>query len=179
MGEFLKKFGQGLLYILALPVFLVALIVYAIYGVLLFVVVSIITIVNFFRGRPFNSDLPEDLEAKKRLGYLSNPFEEMEKQEKQEPIYVMSNDSINTQTIEQQPEKYHEIEDAPQTQIEHYDIPSLEESNEEEEEIDIPETNFEEEIHEETIGEESEEILPMDDMEDDHIFSDGKDWWNK
>ena len=178
MGEFLKKFGQGLLYILCLPVFLVALSVYAVYGVILFIVVSIITIVNFFRGRPFNSDLPEDIEAKKRLGYLSNPFEEMEKQEKQEPIYVMSNDSVNTQTIEQKSEEYHQIEDAPQTQIEHYDIPSLEEQNEEEEDIDIPETNFEEEMDEET-KDEPEEILPMDDMEDDHIFSDDKDWWNK
>ena len=171
MGEFLKKFGQGLLYILILPVFLVALAAYAVYGVILFIVVSIITIVNFFRGRPFNSDLPEDIEAKKRLGYLTNPFEEIEKQEKQEPIYVMESGEPEHKVIDE-PQEYHQIEDVPQNTIEHHDIPAIEEQ----EEVSIPETNFEEE---EPKQNQEEEILPMDDMEDDHIFSDDKDWWNK
>ena len=174
MGEFLKKFGQGLLYILCLPVFLVALAVYAVYGVILFIVISIITIVDFFRGRPFNRDLPEDVAAKKRLGYLSNPFEELEKQEQQEPIYVMESGEPEPKVIDQ-PQEYKEIEDAPQNSIEYHEMPTMEEQDEEED-IDISETNFE---NEEAPQQGEEEILPMDDMEDDHIFSDDKDWWNK
>ena len=176
MAEFFKKFGQGLLYVLCLPVFLVALAGYAVYGVILFIVVGIKTIIDFFKGKSFDMDLPEDKEAKKRLSYLSNPFEEIEKAQNKEPIVVMEGGSVEPQIIEQQSE-YQEISHQEEVnQIENTNVPYLDQKEEvieddssyEEEDEYIPENNNEE-----------DEILPMDEEEDDHIFNDEKDWWNR
>ena len=67
MGSIFKKFGQGILYILVLPIFLLAVTIFGIYGVGLFVVLMIKSIISFFKGKSLYEDLPEDIEAQKIL----------------------------------------------------------------------------------------------------------------
>ena len=67
MGAIFKKFGQGILYILVLPLLLLAFAVFGVYGVFLFIVLMIKSIVLFFKGKSLNSELPEDIEARNRL----------------------------------------------------------------------------------------------------------------
>ena len=67
MGSIFKKFGQGLLYILVLPIFLFAIALFGVYGVGLFVFLMIKSIICFFQGKSLYKDLPEDLEAKRIL----------------------------------------------------------------------------------------------------------------
>lgn len=64
MASFFKSFGKGILYILALPAILVVLIVFAIYGLFVFLYMSIKNLVLFFTGRKLFEELPEDKKAK-------------------------------------------------------------------------------------------------------------------
>ena len=67
MGSIFKKFGQGLLYILVLPAFLLAILIFGVYGIFLFIVLMIKSIICFFKGKSLYEDLPEDIEAQRRL----------------------------------------------------------------------------------------------------------------
>ena len=68
MVNFLKNFGKGILYILVLPFLVVALAIYAVVGIFVFIFLAIKGLFLFFTGRSLYDDLPEDKEAKKRLG---------------------------------------------------------------------------------------------------------------
>lgn len=63
-----KNIGRGILYIFVLPLLLVALAVYAVVAIFIFIYLAIKGLVLFFSGRSLYEDLPEDIEAKKRLG---------------------------------------------------------------------------------------------------------------
>ena len=67
MVSFFKNFGKGVLYVLVLPFLLVGLAVYAVVAFFVFIFLSIKGLVLFFTGRSLYEDLPEDIEAKKRL----------------------------------------------------------------------------------------------------------------
>ena len=68
MLNFFKNFGRGILYILVLPLLAVALVVYAVVALFIFVFLAFKGLFLFFTGRSLYEDLPEDIEAKKRLG---------------------------------------------------------------------------------------------------------------
>ena len=70
MINFLKNFGKGILYILVLPFLLVALAIYAVVALFVFIFISIKGLILFFTGRSLYDDFPEDIEAKKRLGII-------------------------------------------------------------------------------------------------------------
>ena len=70
MINFLKNFGKGILYILVLPFLLVALAIYAVVALFVFVFIAIKGLILFFTGRSLYDDFPEDIEAKKRLGII-------------------------------------------------------------------------------------------------------------
>lgn len=67
MINFLKSFAKGILYLLVLPAIIVALAIYAVVALVMFIYLAIKGIVLFFTGRSLYDDLPEDIEAKKRL----------------------------------------------------------------------------------------------------------------
>lgn len=67
MVNFLKSFAKGILYLLVLPAIIVALAIYAVVALVMFIYLAIKGIVLFFTGRSLYDDLPEDVEAKKRL----------------------------------------------------------------------------------------------------------------
>ena len=64
MVDLLKAFGRGILYILCLPFFLVALAIFAVIGLLAFIFQLIKSIIFFFTGQKFFPELPEDKELR-------------------------------------------------------------------------------------------------------------------
>lgn len=64
MVSLLKTFGKGILYVIGLPFFLVALVLFGAAGLIAFVVQLFMSIIYFFSGRKFFPDLPEDLELR-------------------------------------------------------------------------------------------------------------------
>lgn len=66
MTSLLKSFGKGLLYILVLPVLIVILAFYVVFGLAIFIYIGFKAIFLFFTGRDL-SMLPEDLKAKEIL----------------------------------------------------------------------------------------------------------------
>ena len=71
MGNFFKNFGKGVLYILVLPLLIVGLAVYGVAAVFVFLFLAVKSLILFFTGRSLYEDLPEDIEAKKRLKIYS------------------------------------------------------------------------------------------------------------
>jgi len=83
MASLLKSFGRGCLYILVLPLLVVVLAVYAVFGVGMFVVTGIKALFLFFTGRSFD-ELPEDIKARTIL----------EGKDKEEPIQEEKQDEV-------------------------------------------------------------------------------------
>lgn len=71
MVSFFKNFGKGVLYVLVLPFLLVGMAIYAVVALFVFIFLAIKGLVLFFTGRSLYEDLPEDIEAKKRLAPAS------------------------------------------------------------------------------------------------------------
>ena len=60
MLNLLKTFGKGILYVIGLPFFLLALVLFAVFGILAFLFQIIKSIIFFFTGQKFFPELPED-----------------------------------------------------------------------------------------------------------------------
>ncbi len=84
-----KNFGKGILYFFLFPILIIAIAVYGVVGIVLFVIQFIKMIILFFSGRNLNSDLEEDIQAKAILGELK--LEEEKKEEK--PLSLYPSDS--------------------------------------------------------------------------------------
>lgn len=67
MLDFLKIFGEGLLFFLGLPFILVSLVLYGLYLLFVFIFMSIKGIILFFKGKKYSSILEEDLRAEEIL----------------------------------------------------------------------------------------------------------------
>ncbi len=195
MTEFFKKLGQGLLYTLVLPVLIVVLAGYSVYGLIIFIIMLFKSIILFFRGKSINSDLPEDIEAKRRLKALTNPFDNPppppEPKEERDPVIIIErpkednifdvpeerksieNKEINPYLINRQmnENRFPEINDR-SVDEEIFEEQNQEENIDEEDEYNEPATPsaFEgEEERELNIAESDDEILPPD---DDDMFDD-------
>lgn len=68
MISFFKNFGKGVLYVLVLPFLLVGMALYGVVALFIFIFLAFKGLILFFTGRSLYEDLPEDIEAKKRLG---------------------------------------------------------------------------------------------------------------
>ena len=91
MVSLLKTFGKGVLYVVGLPFFILALVIFAIIGIFAFLYQIIISIFFFFTGRTFFPELPEDkeLRLKKESANQNNAFESsMSEQLQEEPSIV-------------------------------------------------------------------------------------------
>ena len=67
MLDFLKIFGEGLLFFLGLPFILVGLVLYGLYLLFVFIFMSIKGILLFFKGKKYSLILEEDLRAEEIL----------------------------------------------------------------------------------------------------------------
>ena len=92
MTNIFKSIGKGFLYVLLFPVIIVGVSVYAVFGLVVFVIQFVKSIILYFSGRSLSSDLDEDLAAKAILGKLDPEDEEEEEEEK--PLSLYPSDSI-------------------------------------------------------------------------------------
>ena len=76
MLSLLKVFVRGIVVTLLSPIILLILVLYGVYCIGLFIFMFFKGVIDYFRGKTFNADLPEDLEARRMLL-------EKEKQEEQ------------------------------------------------------------------------------------------------
>ena len=76
MSNFFKSFGKGLLYVVLFPFILVGIVLYAVFGLFVFIFQFFKLIYLFFTGRTLNSDLEEDIAAKAILEKSNNPEKE-------------------------------------------------------------------------------------------------------
>ena len=67
MLQFLKVFGRGVLTTVLLPFILLAWVLYGVYCIGVFIVMFFKGVIDYFQGKSFNADLPEDLEARRLL----------------------------------------------------------------------------------------------------------------
>lgn len=78
MANFFKGFGKGLLYVLLFPFILVGIVLYAVFGLFVFVFQFFKLFYLFFTGRTLFSDFEEDIAAKAILEKEQNPTVESE-----------------------------------------------------------------------------------------------------
>ncbi len=67
MVNLLKTFGKGILYIIGFPFFIVALVIFGVIGIFLFIFHLFKSIIYFFTGQKFFPELAEDKELRLRL----------------------------------------------------------------------------------------------------------------
>ena len=87
MASDFKSIAKGLLYVVFFPLGLVAIALYAIFGIFVFFFQFVKWVFLFFTGRNLYSDLPEDVEAK-RLMEASKP-----KEDEESPLSLYPSDS--------------------------------------------------------------------------------------
>ena len=93
MANLFKSLAKGVLYFFAFPGIIIALALYAVFGVLVFIFQFFKLIYLFFTGRTLFSDLPEDIEVKRIMeSKKTQPKEELIKEEPEQdpflsPIY--------------------------------------------------------------------------------------------
>ena len=64
MVSLLKMFGKGILYVIGFPFFIVALLIFGVVGIFLFIFQLFKSIIYFFTGQKFFPELPEDKELR-------------------------------------------------------------------------------------------------------------------
>ena len=67
MLSLLKVFVRGIVVTLLSPIILLILVLYGVYCIGLFIFMFFKGVIDYFRGKTFNADLPEDLEARRML----------------------------------------------------------------------------------------------------------------
>nr|HPM07652.1 hypothetical protein [Bacilli bacterium] len=83
MIKFLQIFGQGILYVVLSPFFLVILAFYVVYTALVMIFMFLKMIILFFAGKSVFADLPEDIEAEQMKNKLRD--EKLAKENPQTP----------------------------------------------------------------------------------------------
>ena len=85
MAEVFKNIGKGIGYFFAFPGLLIAIALYAVFGLVVFVFQFFKLIVLFFTGRNLSSDLPEDIQVKAMI--TVDPDREEEKHDDSLNLY--------------------------------------------------------------------------------------------
>ena len=141
MISFFKNFARGVLYVLVLPALLVGLALYAVISIFVFIYLGIKGLILFFTGRSLYEDLPEDKEAKKRLGIIKD---EPEKEEKPAP-------QVHIETTPQP------VEETKEESVDPFYVPEYLKTQEQKvEPIEEKQDVFEEIKHEEVVIEKPE-----------------------
>ena len=67
MLAFLKVFARGIIVTILLPIIILVLALYGVYCLVLFVFMFFKGVIDYFQGKSFSTDLPEDSEARRLL----------------------------------------------------------------------------------------------------------------
>lgn len=154
MVNLLKTFGKGILYIIGFPFFVVALLIFGVIGIFLFIFHLFKSIIYFFTGQKFFPELPEDkeLRLKQEAAYAAAHPEETIID--QDPSVQENNETpmIEQVAFSEEPEFekpiYQEPKYRPLYEEPTYNEPKVEETVPEQE----PETNLEPEVKEEAAS---------------------------
>ena len=146
MASLLKTFGKGILYVLGLPFFILALLIFGVLGIFAFLFQFFKSIIFFFTGQKFFPELPEDKELR-LLKAGASPSIEPEPQREQDIIMPYQEEAEPEPVFEPAPEEP-EPEPVATTIEDACFKPSFEVEPEEQE----PEEVIEEEIHEEGLN---------------------------
>jgi len=182
----LKAFGKGLLYVIGFPFFLLALAIFAVIGLFLFIYQIIRSIIYFFTGQKFFPELEEDkeLRLRKEAAERSNEIIDQPVENHQEIITPLieerplvsepeenSFETVEAACFNSAPSTQEEVEEEPEEEV----LVSLarqeriEQVEDElvEEEIIAEENSFEE-MQEETLktAEEEEIIIAEEELEE-------------
>ena len=87
MANFFKNFGKGILYVFLFPFIIVGIVLYAVFGLFVFVFQFFKLIYLFFTGRTLSSDLEEDIAAKAIIEKANHPEKEEEPKNDQLSLY--------------------------------------------------------------------------------------------
>lgn len=135
MSAIFKNIGKGIGYFFLFPGLLIAIAIYAVFGLIVFIFQFFKLIFLFFTGRNLFSDLPEDIELKA----LQNKVEEEEvvEEEKKEdnPLSLYPSDSVVYGSGYSSPAFADKKEEAPEVEPE-AEEPKIEIEPEPEEEIE-------------------------------------------
>ena len=203
MVNLLKTFGKGILYIIGFPFFIVALLIFGVIGIFLFIFHLFKSIIFFFTGQKFFPELPEDkeLRLKQEAAYAAAHPEETiidqdpSLQENSDPVpppmieqVAFSEEPEYEKPIYQEP-KYRPLYEEPTYNEPKVEEPVPEQQPEQKEDIlsqltrDEPEQSIDtssEEKPEEPEDEELEQYVPkgstyLDDIEEDDASTGGVD----
>ena len=138
MVSLIKTFGKGILYVIGLPFFLLALLLFAVIGIFLFLFQIIRSVIYFFTGQKFFPELEEDKQLRLLKEKAAGTNEEEEEVEEQSSS--LNEDSIIMPlppVIQKQPEEVEEqkpsIEEA--CFVEAEDLAQEKDNNEEDEDV--------------------------------------------
>lgn len=138
MVSLIKTFGKGILYVIGLPFFLLALLLFAVIGIFLFLFQIIRSVIYFFTGQKFFPELEEDKQLRLLKEKAAGTNEEEEEVEEQSSS--LNEDSIIMPlppVIQKQPEQVEEpkpsIEEA--CFVEAEDLVQEKDNNEEDEDV--------------------------------------------
>ena len=93
MLKLLKVFGRGVLVTISLPLIVLVWVLYGVYCIFVFIFMFFKTTIEYFQGKSFNADLPEDLEARRML------LEQEKTNEQAKEALSMMYQSATAQTI--------------------------------------------------------------------------------
>ena len=111
MLNLLKVFGRGILVTVLLPFILLIWVLYGVYCIFLFIFMFFKSTIEYFQGKTFDAELPEDLEAKRIL------LEKEKTEEQAKDAFSMMYQNVMTQTITPPVEENHyakQYEESPQ-----------------------------------------------------------------
>ena len=110
MVNLLKTFGKGVLYIIGFPFFVVALVLFGVIGLFLFLFQLVKSIIYFFTGQKFFPELPEDKELREKMESANGNQDVIINQ----PVESNNNEVISPLFLEEQPikEEYESVEHA-------------------------------------------------------------------
>ena len=120
MVNLLKTFGKGILYIIGLPFFLVALLLFGVVGLFLFLFQLIKSVIYFFTGQKFFPELPEDKELrlkKEATSAMNNPQNDVQPEPRQDSQsiiypYIAQEPAPEPMPFMEEPDDQDTIEDA-------------------------------------------------------------------
>lgn len=136
MASIFKNIGKGVGYFFAFPFLLVAIALYAVFGLVVFIFQFFKLIVLFFTGRSLFSDLPEDIELRAKMT-KDEPQEEQKEQPEDNQLSLYPSDSVvygagyssplfnKEEEKVEEPETENKVEEEPTPEVEKED--SLEE----------------------------------------------------
>ena len=88
MANVFKNIGKGIGYFFLFPLLIIAIAVYSVFGLLVFIFQLFKLIFLFFTGRTLFSDLPEDIELKALLNTTADSASPTEEKKEEQPQYV-------------------------------------------------------------------------------------------